>query len=141
MILIGFIVMLATCSVTWLIGGPAERQGALFLAACWMVSLVGQAFLGGHNAIPLIIANVICGLGLLVLAYKHGKAWLWLTLLIQVVIIILHAMWTDDVSYVSYMHMATLNVLSLSTLAVLLMGGVGNAIKQRRFRATTPQLD
>ena len=140
MILLGLILMVGACGVAWFIGGAPERQGAFCLAACWIVSLIGQAILGAHSAIPLIVANSLDGLALLYLAYTHGKVWLWTTLTIQVVIIVLHAMWTEDVWYLSHNHAAVLNVLSFATLATLLIGAIRAAAQQRRSTPNTQTL-
>ena len=88
---VGVVVMLVTCGLTFAIGNRSMRWAAGLIFVCWALAVALEFAIGPHVEI-LIVANVVNGLGLLVLAVLDGAAWLWIMVALQAAVFLLHAL-------------------------------------------------
>lgn len=132
MVLVGFISMLVGCSLAWLMGGRAERLGALALAGCWLISIAFETLVGLQDDVPVLVADVLYALALFALASRFDRSWIWVSLVLQSAVLVGHGLilvlqGEDRVACVAF-----INVASLGTLLTLVLGAALNAYGSRR---------
>lgn len=122
--LLGYGALVVACVTAWRRGGAAEREGAVLIGASWLAALAGQLAVGARRVEPLILCDLLYGLGLLYLTYKYSRAWLWLSLAFEAVTFLMHACLYQLDDRPSYSYMATLNVFSFCELGLLVCGAL-----------------
>ena len=83
--------MLAACGFTFWAGNRSMRLTAVLIFACWAAAVAAE-FAFGPNIAILLAANLVNGLGLLVLATMDGAAWLLVMTSIEAALFLLHAL-------------------------------------------------
>lgn len=131
MVLVGFVAMLVGCSLAGLLGGRAERLGAAALAGCWLVSILFQAAMGLRDDVPVLIADLLYALALFAIAARFDRSWIWVSLVLQVAVLIGHGLilvlqGEDRTSCVAF-----INVASFGTLLTLVLGAGLHAFEAR----------
>ena len=113
-------------------GGPAERWGALLMVADWAFSLAAvELFSHIENGVhvvpttPTLVLDFLFALGLLVLALRYGKLWLGSAMILQSVMLAMHAMELSSDAPGFVFYAATINLLTCLVLVNLLLGTLG----------------
>lgn len=78
------LIIAATPIITWRIGGPAERWGAILNALLSLVVMVAQ--IATHTARPpiaFLFGDFLLATGFLVLALRYSNIWLGVAMLLQ----------------------------------------------------------
>lgn len=90
-ILIGFGLMAVVCMTAVSVGNRALRRAAILVAGCWaLATLIELGF--GHRTEAVIAGDSLCGLGLLFLAATETAWWVWILLLVQSALFLMHAL-------------------------------------------------
>lgn len=130
---LGLISVIGTCLFACWKGGPAERGGAILVAAIW----IGLVVL--HAAAPqislellLLGTDLLAGIGFLVLALRYASVWLGAGMLFEAISFFLHTAHFNEVegSALSASYMMWINLVSTLVL-IALIGGTVMAIRRR----------
>lgn len=127
-------------------GGQAERLGAALMVVDWLCSTGSSAFLGvlmgeGVAVVPVDLAvaiDFLFSLGLLALALRFGKLWLGASLVLQGLMLAMHAMALSSDAPGFLLYAAVLNVTTCLLLFSLLLGTLAawrRGVRRRRAAA------
>lgn len=118
-------------------GGPAERWGGgamvLEWVVEWLVDLVGTFH--GMAVVPTLMLDFALAVALLVLALRYGRLWLGAAMIIQSVMLALHAMALSDDSPAFYVYATFLNACTCLIVGSLLLGLISSWRRRSLDRA------
>ena len=129
--LIGLAVMVAACGFTFCVGNRSMRRAAVLIFVCWAVAVALEFAIGPHIAI-LLAADLIAGLGLLILATTEGASWLLVMISIEAALFLLHALTMSSNRDPGRLEVIGNNVLV--TLGLMVMVGAAS-VQWRRSRS------
>lgn len=121
-------------------GGEAERVGAALMVADWVLTLA-SSWLAGHDVyqhVRLLPANVAVfidfffSLGLLVMALRFSKLWVGAALMLQGVMLAMHALSLSPDAPGFLIYAATMNLVTCCLLLSLLMGTISAWSRRKR---------
>jgi hypothetical protein len=133
--LCSYVVMLAACGFAALRGGEAERWGAAAICGQWLVGGLVLLMTGlgashsGSVSLMLLAADAALAVALLILALRFTKLWLGAAMLLQGLLLALHAaaMAEFGLSFATY---ASFNDVTSTGLIALLVGATFMAQKK-----------
>ncbi len=129
-LLVGLVLMGAACLTGLRWGGGPVRLASAIIALAWTLTTIGE-LATGRSAEPVIIGDVVGGMGLLVLAASFPTKWLWTMTLIEAALFLLHAWFYGVSDMPGGVLIAANNALAASILVVLVVA----ALQDRRARA------
>ena len=89
-LVLGVVLMGGACLIALRYGDRTTRMAAVLIGACWTLTTAAQVATG-LRAEPVIVGDIVCGLGLLGLAASFNTGWLWFMTLIEAAMFVLHA--------------------------------------------------
>ena len=112
--------MAAGCLTAFRVGNRVVRMTAVLGIICWSLATLAE-WATGLRAEPVIVADIVFGIGLLLLAASFNSRWLWIMTLIQAVLLTVHA-WFYGVSETPGAKLVVANnLLSTASLVVLVV--------------------
>lgn len=132
-------VLIATLTLAWLKGRPAERYGSTIYAISFFGSMALQVVTGQSLPIvPELFLDTLVAMGFLVLAIAYNNLWLGGAMMIKGVQLAMHATHLTDQADPKFlglnMYVVGLDLVSLMILMTML-GGVLASMKARRAGA------
>ena len=117
---IGLLLLIGACLFAWLKGGPAERAGASLIGAAWIGSLAVQALTtSSTHEIYLLIFDFLLAFGLLGIAIRFASLWLGVAMLLQGIVLALHAESMSGWSLNLRQYIIALNLCSAGMLLAI----------------------
>jgi hypothetical protein len=127
---IGMILMATACLTALRLGGNTERRAAGVIALCWTGADLGQ-LITGLDIEPVIAADILSGLSLMVLAWIEGAGWLWIMVVVEAALLLIHALFYRPGQSAS----ATELILNAALSCIILLVLVTAAIASRSLAA------
>jgi len=130
----------AMCAFAWAKGGPAERYGSTL----YCVSALGAMLVRLLIRQPLppafeLIMDALVGVGFLLLALRYSSLWLGAAMMLKGVQLSLHATHLTDTVDAKIdgfnVYAASLNLITLSLIAVFFWATLANGRASRRSQA------
>ena len=120
-------------------GGAPERWGAGVMVAEWTAELVVDNFFsaGDVAVAPTIILDAALAFALLSLALRYGRLWLGLAMILQSVMLALHAFALSDDSPGYLAYATALNLLTCAVVLNLLSATLSAWRKRARAQGAT----
>lgn len=120
-------------------GGVAERLGAGLMIAEWLVELgVDTVVRDELRAVaPTVVCDFVLACGLLVVALRFGKLWLGVAMILQGVVLAVHALALGYDAPGYNLYVTVLNVTTCLLLISLLTGAL-TSWRRRALRRRTP---
>lgn len=135
---IGLLMLLGVWLFAWLKGGPAERWGATLTAATWIGSIAMQALVPAESReMALLVFDFLLAVGLLFIAIAYSSRWRGLAMLLQALVLALHADAVVDLTHRSRHFIMLLNLASLGMLLAIVGSTLARWIVRRRLVAAT----
>ena len=110
-------------------GGAAERFGAALMIGDWLLSLAAVACLSrvvdGVPTVPvttILLLDFMFAVGLLGLALRYGRLWLGTAMILQSLMLAMHAMALSEDAPGFMLYLASLNIVTCLLLLSLLVG-------------------
>ena len=135
------------CALAFLKGGPAERGGALLIAANWVAITVTQIVVGSETVssrvvgLPSLIYDSLLAVGFLWLALRYSSLWLGAAMILQGVQLAIYASFLGSSEIKLRTYAVALNVVSILVLLTILGGTISSWIQRRTARAGSAKLD
>jgi hypothetical protein len=129
------IALIVCCGLALLKGGPAERAGAALIGVTWVAVLGASAAAQSYvPAIVFLASDAILALGLLILAIRYSSWWLGAAMLLQGLVLSLHAAHFAPVHAEESIQVLNLYILgkNLASMAVLLTVLAGTLVSWRQ---------
>jgi len=126
---LGVLLMAVVCSVSFAIGGRGVRRVTLAIAVCWVAATALQLL--ARSQWPGIIGDVACGLFILVLAARQPQLWLWILVVVEAGLLILHALLFTVGKPATMPEIVGNNLLVCAGLLVLLMAAVRDRLGRK----------
>jgi hypothetical protein len=122
-LLIGFVLMVMTCSASYALGDRPVRKMAMLIGFSWIACVLVQ-LATGHLPEPAIAGDVLCALVTLAWAWNGGRVWLWAMVGVESCLLLLHALLYTVNWRVTRLEIVVNNILSVSALTVMLAAAV-----------------
>ncbi len=137
--------LIATLTLAWLKGRPAERYASTIYAVAFFGSLGLQIVTGqALPIVPELFLDTLVALAFLVLAIAYNNLWLGAAMMIKGVQLAMHATHLTDVADPKFaglnMYVVGLDLVSLMIM-MSMSGGVLASMKARRAGAAAPSPD
>jgi hypothetical protein len=117
-VLIGLCVLaVASAAVFWR-GGRLERAVMTLAVFCWATASIGQ-LATGSPVIPIILADLVFAIGVLVMVLRYHRSWLYLIFAVEALRLLLHGAAFELDLGPNPAYRMTNNVLSTAGLVVL----------------------
>jgi type IV secretory pathway TraG/TraD family ATPase VirD4 len=141
-ILFGCLWAAAGCLVAIGVGDRPERRAAILVAVCWVATTAVQ-FLIRRVFEPVLLGDFAYGLGLLWLASRYNRMWIWLMIALQAAVFFLHAWLYQAQKPPGLAHLILNNLIALGSPAVLVVVALTSRHRRRanaRWRTPTFQV-
>ncbi len=122
-ILVGCGVAAVACLTAFRVGDRPARMAAGLVAACLGLTTFAE-WITDLRAEPVVCGDIVCGLGLLLLASSFNAAWLWTMTGIEAALFMLHAWFYGFSETPSAKLVIANNLLATLGLIVLVIGAV-----------------
>jgi hypothetical protein len=123
----------ASCFIALRLGDRPERRTAMLVAICWSLTTVAEVATG-RQAEPVIIGDAVAGVGLLWLAWRYNKGFLWVMIALEATLFFLHALLDEAGLPPNRMQTTGNNLLATGALAALVIGALGSWRKRVKAR-------
>ena len=122
-------------------GGAPERLGAAAMILEWVGEVVADRFGNFHHIaiVPTLFLDFCLAAMLLGLALKYGRLWIGAAMILQSVMLAMHAMVLSDDAPGYYLYATCLNATTCLLLFSLLTGSVSAWRRRRALRASSPR--
>lgn len=135
---VGLLMLLSVWLFAWMKGGPPERWGATLTAATWIGSIAMQALVPADSReMALLVFDFLLAVGLLFIAIAYSSRWLGLAMLLQAVVLALHADAVADLTHRSRHFIMLLNLASLGMLLAIVGSTLARWIARKRSAAAS----
>jgi hypothetical protein len=120
-------------------GGAPERAGALLILGTWIFTLIASVGTKTLAATAFLVSDAIMAGGLLILAVRYSSLWMGAAMLLQAIVLSLHAAYFAAEQ--SEIDMKTLklyvfgkNLASVGLLVIILAATLFSILKRRKSR-------
>jgi hypothetical protein len=135
---IAFVALFGCCGLALWKGGPAEKGGAILLLVTWLAPMIELATAKTYIlAGPFMLSDVVMAAGLLILAIRYSSLWMGAAMLVQAIVLSLHAGYfgadrADRSPHVLHLYVLGKNLASASLL-IIILGATVTSIVQRNL--------
>ena len=130
---IGLLLLTGACLFAWLKGGPAERAGASLIGAAWVGSLAVQSLTpAASHEIYLLIFDFLLAFGLLAIAIRFASFWLGVAMVLQGLVLALHAESMSGWSLNLRQYIISLNLCSAGMLLAVVVATAAYWLRSSR---------
>ena len=122
-IVTGVALMVLGCAPAAILGNRPVRLATAIIAACWALVAAAQVATG-LIVEPVMVGEIVSGLGLLAVAMSFDAKWLWVEIAIEAALLLLHAWFYEQGEVPSANFVTFSNLLTTVGLGVLVAAAI-----------------